>query len=323
MKLLVTGGAGFIGSNFIRYWIKNHPEDQIVNLDKLTYAGNLENLKDLETKSNYHFFKGDICDTEIVNEAMRGCDYIVHYAAESHVDRSIKDPSAFIKTNVLGTQVLLDAARKNNVKRFHHISTDEVFGMIPLDREDRWTESSPYLPRSPYAASKAAADHLVRAYRVTYNMPVTISNCSNNIGPYCFPEKLVPLTITNILEGKKIPVYTPGNQIREWIYVTDHSRAIDFILSKGELGETYFVGPDHPSITNLELIKKICSMMGVGEEMIEFVADRPGHDAKYALDWSKIKSQLDWEPEVGLEAALKKTIEWYRENEKWWKPLKK
>jgi len=323
MKILVTGGAGFIGSNFIHYWIKHHPEDQIVNLDKLTYAGNLENLADLKKNSNYHFLKGDICDPEAVNEALLGCDYVVHFAAESHVDRSIDDPSAFVKTNVLGTQILLDAARKHNVARFHHVSTDEVFGMIPLDRQDRWTESSPYQPRSPYAASKAAADHLARAYRVTYNMPVTISNCSNNIGPYCFPEKLVPLAITNILEGKKVPVYTPGNQIREWLYVADHCRAIDLILLKGELGETYFVGPDHTPITNLELIKKICEIMGVGEEVIEFVGDRPGHDAKYALDWSKIKSQLEWEPEVSLDNALARTIDWYKNNREWWRKLKK
>ena len=322
MKLLVTGGAGFIGSNFIHYWLSNHPEDKIVNLDVLTYAGNLENLKDIEDNPHYTFIKGDICDKKIVDEAMQGVDYVVHFAAESHVDRSILDPAAFVKSNVLGTQVLLEAARKHKVKRFHHVSTDEVFGMIPLDREDRWTESSPYQPRSPYAASKAAADHLVRAYRVTYNLPVTISNCSNNIGPYQFPEKFVPLAITNLLEGKKVPVYSPGNQVREWLYVDDHNRAIDLILLKGNLGETYFIGPDHPPITNLELIKKILKFMGKKEDMIEFVKDRPGHDQKYALDWSKIKSELEWEPEVGLDEALQRTIRWYEQNPEWWRRVK-
>lgn len=322
MKLLVTGGAGFIGSNFIRYWLKQHPEDQVVNLDKLTYAGNLENLKEVESNSNYSFVKGDICDGDVVEKAMGDCDYVIHFAAESHVDRSIAEPASFVRTNVLGTQVLLDAARKLGIKRFHHVSTDEVFGMIPLDREYRWTESTPYQPRSPYAASKAASDHLVRAYRVTYEMPITISNCSNNIGPYQFPEKLVPLAITNILEGKKVPIYGLGDQVREWLYVDDHNRAIDLILLKGELGETYFIGPEHPPITNLELVKKIVTMMGEGEEMIEFVADRPGHDAKYALDWSKIRSSLNWEPEVGLDDALSKTIDWYRKHTDWWTRVK-
>ncbi|PIR97337.1 MAG: dTDP-glucose 4,6-dehydratase [Candidatus Doudnabacteria bacterium CG10_big_fil_rev_8_21_14_0_10_41_10] len=321
-NILVTGGAGFIGSNFIRYWLINHPEDKIVNLDVLTYAGNLENLKDIEKNPNYAFIKGDITDKETVDRAMKGIDTVVHFAAESHVDRSILEPEAFVRTNVLGTQVLLDAAREHNVKRFHHVSTDEVFGMIPLDREDRWTESSPYQPRSPYSASKAAADHLVRAYRVTYKVPVTISNCSNNIGPYQFPEKLVPLAITNLMEGKKVPIYGEGNQVREWLYVEDHNRAIDIILLKGSLGETYFIGPNHPEITNLRLVKKILKLMGKGEDMIEYVKDRPGHDQKYALDWGKIKGELEWEPENDLDASLQKTIDWYKVNEDWWRRVK-
>jgi len=322
MKLLVTGGAGFIGSNFIHYWLSNHPEDKIVNLDVLTYAGNLENLKDIERNKNYKFVKGDIIDKNAVDKAMEGVDTVVHFAAESHVDRSISGPEVFVRTNVLGTQVLLDAARKHKVMRFHHVSTDEVFGMIPLDREDRWTESVPYQPRSPYAASKAAADHLVRAYRVTYDMPVTISNCTDNFGPYQFPEKLVALTVTNIIEGKKIPIYSPGNQVREWLYVDDHNRAVDIILTKGQLGETYFIGPNHPQITNLELVKKIIKLMGASEDLIEFVSDRPGHDEKYALDWGKIKSELEWQPEVSLEEGLRKTIEWYKKNEDWWRRVK-
>ncbi|OGE80597.1 MAG: dTDP-glucose 4,6-dehydratase [Candidatus Doudnabacteria bacterium RIFCSPHIGHO2_01_FULL_43_23] len=320
--LLITGGAGFIGSNFIHYWMKHHPEDQIVNLDVLTYAGNLENLKDIEKSKNYKFIKGDITDKVVVDRAMQGVDYVVHFAAESHVDRSITGPEVFVRTNVLGTQVLLEAAKKHKIKRFHHVSTDEVFGMIPLDREDRWTESSPYLPRSPYAASKAGSDHLVRAYRVTYEMPITISNCTNNIGPFQFPEKFVALAITNILEGKKVPVYGEGNQMREWLYVDDHSRAVDMILAKGALGETYFVGPDHPKITNLELLKKIIKLMGKSEDTIEFVTDRPGHDQKYALDWGKIKADLEWEPEVSLDDALQKTIDWYKNNEDWWRRVK-
>jgi dTDP-glucose 4,6-dehydratase len=246
MKILVTGGAGFIGSNFIRYWLSKHADDDIWNLDKLTYAGNLENLREVQDNPRYHFVKGDICDAELVDSAMAGLDTVVHFAAESHVDRSILSPDAFIRTNVLGTAVLLEAALKNKVQRFHHVSTDEVFGMLPLDSKELWNEQTPYNPRSPYSASKAGADHLVRAYFTTYGLPVTISNCSNNIGPYCFPEKLLPLAITNLLEGKKVPIYKPGNQMREWLYVEDHCRAIETIIKKGKLGETYFVGPDNP-----------------------------------------------------------------------------
>lgn len=322
MKLLVTGGAGFIGSNFIHYWMYLHPEDFIVNLDKLTYAGNLENLKNLEGNDHYRFVRGDICDKTAVADAIKGCDYVVHFAAESHVDRSIMSPGDFVATNVFGTYVLLEAARKAGIKRFHHVSTDEVYGSLPLGSTERWTEKSPYDPRSPYSASKAGSDHLVRAYHATFGLNVTISNCANNLGPFQFPEKLIPLAITNLLEGKNVPVYTPGNQIREWLYVTDHCRAIDLILLKGSAGETYFVGPENPELINLEVIKKLIAIMGLGEDRIEFVTDRPGHDQRYALDWSKIKAELGWEPEVGLDNALRLTVEWYKNNPDWWQRVK-
>lgn len=322
MKLLVTGGAGFIGSNFIHYWLQNHPEDSIVNLDVLTYAGNVENLKDLENNPHYEFVHGDICDPATVEQVMSGCEVVVHFAAESHVDRSIMSPQQFVRTNVLGTGTLLDAARKIGVKRFHHVSTDEVFGSLPLNGVGRWNEHTPYSPRSPYSASKAGADHLVRAYYITYGLHVTITNCANNIGSYMFPEKLLPLAITNLLEGKKVPLYGRGDQIREWLYVTDHCRAIDLILLKGMPGEAYFVGPDNPELTNLEIIKKLLKIMDIGEDRIEFVADRPGHDQRYALDWSKIKSELGWEPEVKLDEGLQRMVAWYKDNEDWWRRVK-
>lgn len=322
MRILVTGGAGFIGSNFIYYWLTNHPTDEVVNFDKLTYAGNLENLKDIAGQQNYKFIKGDICDPNAVSKALPGVDVIVHFAAESHVDRSITGPAEFIRTNVVGTQVLLDAAIKNKIKRFHHVSTDEVFGSLPLGSREKWDEQTPYAPRSPYSASKAGADHLVRAYHETYDLPMTISNCANNIGPYMFPEKFLPLAITNLLEGKKVPVYTPGNQVREWLYVTDHCRAIDVILNKGKNGETYFVSPDNAEFTNLQVIKKVLQIMKLPEDMIEFVPDRPGHDQRYAMDSSKIEHELGWKPEVALDEALERIVEWYKENKTWWRPLK-
>ncbi|MBI4050820.1 MAG: dTDP-glucose 4,6-dehydratase [Candidatus Doudnabacteria bacterium] len=321
MKLLVTGGAGFIGSNFIRYWLKAHPEDEIVNFDKLTYAGNLENLTGLEAHDRGLFVKGDIADPKAVDDVMSGVDIVVNFAAESHVDRSILGPAEFIKTNVVGTQVLLDAALKHKVKRFHHISTDEVFGAIPLDSKEKFSETSRYNPSSPYAASKAASDHLVNAYYITYGLPITITNCSNNFGPYQFPEKFIALAITNLLEGKKIPVYTPGNQVRDWLYVEDHAKAIDLVLKQGKIGETYCIGGMTQEISNLDVAKKILKIMGRGEEMIEFVKDRPGHDVKYAVDWSKIK-KLGFLPEHDFDEWLVKTIDWYKKNEWWWKPLK-
>jgi dTDP-glucose 4,6-dehydratase len=322
MKLLVTGGAGFIGSNFILYWIKNHPEDQIVNFDKLTYAGNLENLKSVEKNSNYKFIKGDITNAAEVNTAMVGVETVVHFAAESHVDRSIMEPAAFVLTNVVGTQVLLDAALKNNVSRFHHISTDEVFGALELDSKEKFNEDTKYDPHSPYSASKAGSDHLVRAYFDTFKLPITITNCSNNFGPYHFPEKMIPLAITNVLEGKKIPIYGDGLYVRDWLYVEDHCRAIEAVLLKGKVGETYCVGGLSDDISNLDVAKKILKILGKNEDMIEFVKDRPGHDRRYAVDFSKIKNELGWEPLHSFDEWLEKTVKWYQENEAWWKDVK-
>ena len=320
MKLLITGGAGFIGSNFIHYLLKKYPDYQIVNLDLLTYAGNKENLKDLDKQKNYKFVKGDIADKKLVEKIVKDMDAIVHFAAESHVDRSIADSAAFIHTNVVGTDNLLEAAKNAGGVRFHHVSTDEVFGSLgPSDQS--FNESTPYDPRSPYSASKAAADHLVRAYFHTYGLPVTISNCSNNYGPYQFPEKLHGLFITNLLEGKKVPIYGDGGQIRDWLYVGDHCRALDLILHQGKFGETYCVGGGVQP-TNLEVAKNILKLLGLGEDKIEFVKDRLGHDRRYAIDYSKIKKELGWSPEVNFEEGMKKTAEWYKNNEKWWKKLK-
>jgi len=322
MKLLVTGGAGFIGANFIHYWLRQHPEDRILNFDALTYAGNLENLKPVEENPNYTFVKGDICDRTAVDQVMQTVDTVVHFAAESHVDRSIQDATPFVKTNVLGTQVLLESALKNGNKRFHHISTDEVFGALPLDTTDKFHVETPYDPRSPYSASKAGSDHLVRAYHTTYELPITISNCSNNYGPYHFPEKLFPLAITNIIEGKKVPVYGDGKYVRDWLYVEDHCRAIDAILTKGQIGKTYLIGGLTDDISNLDAIKKILTIMGQSEDVIEYVKDRPGHDRRYAIDWSLTKEELGWEPQYDFETGIEKTIQWYRENETWWKDVK-
>lgn len=323
MKLLVTGGAGFIGSNLILYWMKKYPEDEIVNFDKLTYAGNLENLKEVEKKPNYQFVHGDIKDTEAVNKAMDGVDIVVHFAAESHVDRSITGPAVFVMTNVVGTQVLLDAAVKHNIKRFHHVSTDEVFGSLELESLNKFNERTIYDPRSPYAVSKAASDHLVRSYNITYGLPITITNCSNNFGPFQFPEKLIPLAITNILEGKKVPVYGDGLYIRDWLYVEDHCRAIDLVLKKGKVGETYCVGGLTEDVNNLTVVRKILSFLGKGDDVIEFVKDRPGHDRRYAIDWSKIKNDLGFNPEHNFDDWLIRTIDWYKANREWWERIKK
>lgn len=322
MKLLVTGGAGFIGSNFILYWIKNHPEDQIINFDKLTYAGNLNNLQSVEDNPHYTFMHGDICDPVTVDKAMEGVDTVVHFAAESHVDRSIMDPSIFVKTNVLGTQVLLESALKHKVSRFHHISTDEVFGSLSLETDDKFSEATPYNPRSPYSASKAGSDHLVRAYHTTYGLPITITNCSNNFGPYHFPEKLIPLAITNLLQDKKVPVYGDGLYVRDWLYVEDHARAIDAVLERGVVGQTYLIGGMKKLYSNLEIVKMIIALLGKDESYIEFVKDRPGHDRKYDVDWSKIQNELGWEPLHDFESWLEKTVEWYKANEEWWKNVK-
>lgn len=322
MKLLVTGGAGFIGSNFILYWMRQHPEDSIVNLDKLTYAGNLENLADVEKNSNYSFVHGDICDPGTVKEAMRGVEVIVHFAAESHVDRSITSPANFITTNIVGTYTLLEEAMKAKISRFHHISTDEVFGSLELGSLSKFSERTPYDPSSPYSASKASSDHLVRAYHETYGLPVTITNCSNNFGPFHFPEKFIPLAITNILEGKKVPVYGDGRNVRDWLYVEDHCRAIDAVLSRGKVGETYCVGGLTGDIDNLTVMKKITTLMGKSEDAIEFVIDRPGHDRRYAIDWTKINTQLGWIPLHDFDTWLAHTIQWYRSHESWWKRAK-
>lgn len=322
MKLLVTGGAGFIGSNFILYWIKNHPSHQIVNFDKLTYAGNLESLKEVEKNPNYSFIKGDICDTQAVDSAMKNIDIVVHFAAESHVDRSIMEPATFVMTNVIGTQILLDSAIKNNVQKFHHVSTDEVFGQLSLDSKEKFNESTPYNPRSPYSASKAGSDHLVRSYYHTFNLPITITNCSNNFGPFQFPEKFIPLAITNLLEGKKIPVYGDGLYVRDWLYVDDHCRAIDMVLQKGKVGQTYVVGGMTELFANIEIAKKLIKLLGKDESFIEFVKDRSGHDRKYDVDFSKIKKELGWEPFNTFDERLAETVKWYRENENWWRKIK-
>jgi len=322
MKLLVTGGAGFIGSNFIHYWLKKYPEDQIVNFDKLTYAGNLESLSDVESDSRYAFVKGDICDPKAVDDAMKNMDVVVHFAAETHVDRSILSAAPFIQTNIIGTHVLLEAAMANNIKRFHHISTDEVFGALELGTDEKFNENTPYNPRSPYSASKASSDHLVRSYNITYGLPTTISNCSNNYGPYMFPEKLFALAITNLLEGKKVPVYGDGLYVRDWLYVEDHASAIDRILHDGKVGETYFIGGLVDDISNIDAIKMILKIMGKDDSELEYVKDRPGHDRRYAVDWSKMKNELGWSPSVTLEEGLQKMIDWYKANEAWWKNLK-
>ena len=279
-------------------------------MDNLTYAGNRDNLEGAKNKIT--FIKGDICDPKTVLEAMSGCDTVVHFAAESHVDRSIADPGQFIETNVKGTYVLLNSAVTLGIKRFHHISTDEVLGDWPLDSKEKWNENSPYNPSSPYSASKAASDHLVRAWHRTYGLPITISNCANNIGPRMYPEKLLPLAITNLLEGKNVPVYKPGNQIREWLNVKDHCSAIDLILQKGKVGETYFISPDNEELTNLEVIKKLLGIMGLGEDRIDFVTDRPGHDQRYAMDHSKITKELGWEPQFKIDESLREMVEWYK-----------
>ncbi len=345
MKLLITGGAGFIGSNFIHYWLNKYPDDFIVNLDKLTYAGNLESLQDIEKNPNYKFVKGDICDLNLVIKTLieNNIDTIVHFAAQSHVDRSILNAfteredisinelfnesleNDFVLNNVWGTHILLEAAVKAwgknfEEKRFHHISTDEVFGDLSLDGAS-FTEKSHYNPRNPYSASKAASDHLVRAYCNTFGLPITISNCSNNYGPFHFPEKMIPLFITNLMEGKKVPVYGEGKNIRDWIFVDDHCRGIDLVIRKGKIGQTYCLG-GNSEITNIDLTKKILGLMGKGEEMIDFVKDRPGHDLRYAMDFSKAKSELGWEPQVDLDEGLKQTIEWFKNNQDWWQKIK-
>lgn len=346
MKLLVTGGAGFIGSNFIHYWLKRHSDDTIVNLDKLTYAGNLDNLKQIENDKRYTFVKGDIADMALVIKTMQyhKIDTIVHFAAQSHVDRSVMlrqlgtlDFDAkqlfsdsldndFVINNVWGTHVLLESAVhvwKDNLegKRFHHVSTDEVFGALALDDPKKFNEGTVYDPRSPYAASKAAADHLVRSYKTTFGLPITISNTSNNYGPYQYPEKLLPVAILNIHNDKKVPIYGDGQYVRDWLYVDDHARAIEMILDKGEVGETYCIGGLTDDVNNLDLIKRVLRIMNKPDDMIEYVKDRPGHDRRYAVDWSKAKEKLGYKPAFDLDSYLEKTIRWYEDNSWWWEKI--
>lgn len=321
LKILVTGGAGFIGSNFIRYWLKKHPGDKIINLDALTYAGHVESLSDIETNPSYTFVKGDITDPITVDSLVSQVDTIVHFAAETHVDRSIEDPMIFTKTNVLGTQVLLEAAKKYKT-RFHHISTDEVFGALDLNSKSKFNTKTRFDPNSPYSASKASSDHLVMSYFTTFNLPVTITNCSNNFGPYQDTEKFIPRAITNLLEGKNILIYGDGKYVRDWMYVEDHCRAIELVLLKGKIGKSYTVGGMNKDVSNLEVAKKILKIMKLPESRIEFIKDRPGHDRRYAVSWKKIKKELGWKPKRGFFIRLKQTVLWYKENEWWWKSMK-
>ncbi len=321
MKLLITGGSGFIGSNFIKHWFVNHPQDSIINLDKMTYAANPRNLVEFENNPNYKFVQGDILDEKVVDELVAQVDTIVHFAAESHVDRSIDDPSLFVRTNVLGTYNLLMAAKKYQ-KRFHHISTDEVFGTIELDSSDQFNEDTPYDPSSPYSASKASSDHLVRSFYKTFGLPVTISNCSNNYGPYQHPEKMIPRSITSLLSGGKIKIYGQGLNFRDWLHVEDHCRAIEMILLNGKIGETYCIGGLKKGTSNMELVNMLLKIMNKGEESLEYVADRPAHD-NYAVNWDKINKELGWKPKYDFESGLKQTVDWYTQNTSWWQETKK
>ena len=329
---LVTGGAGFIGSNYIHYMFKKYDNEiRIINVDALTYAGNLENLKDVEKRDNYTFVKANICDKEAIGKifAENDIDRVVHFAAESHVDRSIRNPEIFVQTNVLGTAVMLNCAKAawelpdgsfKAGKKFLHVSTDEVYGSLPDDDNAFFYETTPYDPHSPYSASKASSDMLVKAYMDTYHFPANITNCSNNYGPFQFPEKLIPLIINNALHGKKLPVYGDGKNVRDWLYVEDHCRAIDLIIHKGRVGEVYNVG-GHNEMTNIDIVKIICKELGKPESLITYVADRKGHDMRYAIDPTKIHSELGWLPETKFADGIKKTIQWYLDNREWWETI--
>ena len=319
MKLLVTGGAGFIGSNFVRYIFTEHLDWQVTNLDKLTYAGNLENLKDIQDQPGYCFVKGDIADRKLVDELLsQGFDVVVNFAAESHVDRSILDASPFIETNVKGTQVLLEGAKKYGIQRFIQVSTDEVYGSID---SGRFTEESPLCPNSPYSASKAAADLLCRAYFKTHHVPTIVTRCTNNYGSYQFPEKLIPLAITNALEDKPVPVYGDGLNIRDWIFVGDHCRALDVVIQRGKPGEIYNIGSDNEK-TNLDLVHKLLELLDKPQSLMQFVTDRPAHDRRYALGCAKIATELGWKPAYSFEKALGATVDWYLKNQSWWRSIK-
>ncbi len=323
MKILVTGGAGFIGSNFVYYMLEKHPNYEIVCIDALTYAGNMETLKDALENPKFKFVKGDITDRELIFDLFEkeNFDVVVNFAAESHVDRSIEDPGVFLKTNILGTQTLMDASRKFGVKRYHQVSTDEVYGDLPLDRPDMFfTEETPIHTSSPYSASKASADLLVQAYHRTFGLPVTISRCSNNYGPYHFPEKLIPLMIANALNDKALPVYGEGLNVRDWLYVEDHCKAIDMIIHNGKVGEVYNIG-GHNEKTNIYIVKKILELLGKPESLITYVADRKGHDLRYAIDPTKIKNELGWEPDTMFDDGIVKTVNWYLENRDWWENI--
>ncbi len=323
MTVIVTGGAGFIGSNFIFYQLKNHPQDRIVCFDKLTYAGNLETLKDVMDNPNFRFVKGDIADREAVEKLFEEekPDIVVNFAAESHVDRSIEDPGIFLKTNILGTQVLMDACRKYGIKRYHQVSTDEVYGDLPLDRPDLFfTEETPIHTSSPYSSSKAGADLLVLSYYRTFGLPVSISRCSNNYGPYHFPEKLIPLIISRALADEPLPVYGKGENVRDWLYVEDHCAAIDLVMRKGRKGEVYNIG-GHNERSNLDVVKTILKHLDKPESLITFVTDRPGHDMRYAIDPAKIHRELGWLPKTDFDTGIKKTVDWYLDNKEWWQNI--
>lgn len=336
-SIVITGGAGFIGSNFVHHWCENYPEDRVIVLDALTYAGNLNNLGTLKDRKNFRFLQGDICDQALVNElfASENIDTVAHFAAESHVDRSILGPGAFVQTNVVGTFTLLESFRQHWLSnhqpdnyRFLHVSTDEVYGSLGVD-DPAFTETTPYAPNSPYSASKAGSDHLARAYFHTYGMPTIITNCSNNYGSYHFPEKLIPLMCINILLGKPLPVYGDGQNVRDWLYVRDHCQALDTVIHKGKAGETYNIGGNN-EVKNIDLVRMLCELMDElapdlpvkpAQNLITFVKDRPGHDRRYAIDASKIRTELGWQPQETVEGGLRKTIQWYLDHRDWWQPL--
>jgi dTDP-glucose 4,6-dehydratase len=336
-RIVITGGAGFIGSNFVHHWCENYPEDYVIVLDALTYAGNLNNLASLKDRKNFRFLQGDICDRALVDDLFKreNIDTVAHFAAESHVDRSILGPGAFVQTNVVGTFTILESFRQHWLEnnkpdnyRFLHVSTDEVYGSLASD-DPAFTETTPYAPNSPYSASKAGSDHLVRAYFHTYGMPTIITNCSNNYGPYHFPEKLIPLMCINILLGKPLPVYGDGQNVRDWLYVRDHCQALDTVINKGKAGETYNIGGNN-EVKNLDLVTMLCELMDElapdlpvkpAKNLIAFVKDRPGHDRRYAIDATKIRTELGWQPQETVEGGLRKTIQWYLDNQDWWQPL--
>lgn len=320
MRVLITGGAGFIGSNLAHYWVRTHPEDEVVVVDALTYAGRRESLQDLEGNPRFSFRHEDIGDAAAMEKTVAGADLVLNLAAESHNDRAIASPLPFVTTNVLGTAVLLEACRKTDVKRFHHVSTDEVYGSLDLDDPARFTDSSPYRPRGPYSASKAGSDHLVRAWSETYGLPVTISNCGNNFGPYQFPEKLIPLAITRLIRNLRVPLYGDGKNVRDWIYVEDHCAAIDVISHRGKRGATYLVSAEQ-EMSNRSVIELLTRMFGRGSEAIEVVRDRPGHDRRYALNPALLKGELGWTARTNFREALARTVQWYKEHQDWWTPL--